>query len=258
MNFDVARLIDILSHHAWVFMRLTGFLMTAPVLSNALVPVRVRVVLLAALTVLIAPAVSATAPAFTFDGRGVLAVANEIVLGAAIGFTVQIAFEALTFAGTVTAMTMGLGFAALVDPMHRGDEPVVGQLYQILAILMYLSVDGHLALLATLADSFRWMAPGGASVGAGGIWSLAVLGGRLFATGIVIALPAVVALLIVNVALGVVSRAAPQLNLYAVGFPVTMIFGFIVLTQTLPVLRRAFETLLSDSLGHAAQLAGAR
>ena len=258
MNLDMHRIVDILAHNAWVFMRLTGFMMTAPVLSNVLVPARIRIVLLLALTMLIAPMVSGQAVAFSFDGASLLGVANEVLLGAAIGFTVLLAFEALSFAGTLTAMSMGLGFAALVDPSHRGEEPVVGQLYQIMAILMYLSVDGHLALLATLAESFRWHPPGQASVGPESLWSLSTLGGRLLASGVVIALPAVVALLIVNVALGVVSRAAPQLNLYAVGFPVTVMFGLVVLVQSFPILRQAFDTILRESLGNAALLAGAR
>ena len=258
MNLDMHRIVDILAHNAWVFMRLTGFMFTAPIFSNVLVPVRIRVVLLLALTILIAPLVSGNVVAMSFDGAGVLGIANELLIGAAIGFTVQVAFEALSFAGTMTAQTMGLGFASLVDPMHRGDEPVVGQLYQILALLMYLSVDGHLALLATLAESFRWLPPAHAELSRDALWSLAALGGKIVGSGVVIALPAVVALLIVNGALGVVSRAAPQLNLYAVGFPVSMMFGLVVLIQALPVLRQSFDTLLRESLGHAALLAGAR
>ena len=258
MHLDMQRILDIMAHNAWVFMRLTGFMLTAPVLSNPLVPARVRIVLLLALTILIAPLVSGKTVALAFDGAGALAVANELLLGAAIGFTVQMAFEALSFAGTMTAMSMGLGFASLVDPSRRGDEPVVGQMYQIIGLLMYLSIDGHLALLATLAESFRWLPPGQGSVAHESLWGLAALGGRIIASGVVVALPAVVALLIVNIALGVVSRAAPQLSLHAVGFPITLMFGLVVLIQALPVLRESFDSLLRESLGHAALLAGAR
>ncbi len=258
MNHDMQRIIEILAHNAWVMLRLSGFMLTAPVLSNALVSVRIRVVLLLALTVLIGPLVSANSTAFAFDGASMLAVANELVLGAAIGFSVMIAFEALTMAGTLTAMTMGLGFASLIDPQHRGEEPVVGTLYQTLALLMYLSVDGHLALLAALAESFRLMPAGAGMLSHEALWSLALMGAKLFASGVVIALPAVVALLIVNVALGVVSRAAPQLNLYAVGFPVSMVFGLLVLMQALPLLRQAFETLLRDALTQSSALSLAR
>ena len=153
---------------------------------------------------------------------------------------------------------MGLGFATLVDPMHRGDEPVVGQFYQILAILVYLAVDGHLVLLGTLIESFRWLPAGGGSLARESLWSMAGLGARLFASGLLIALPGVVALLIVNLALGVMSRAAPQLNLYAVGFPITVMFGMVVLIQALPAVRTGFEGVLRDSLGLAANLAAAR
>lgn len=259
LTLPADRVIDALAHGAWVLLRLSGFMMTAPIFSNSMVPARIRVVLLLALTVLVAPLTAASVAPFAFDGTSLLSGANEILLGAVIGFTVQVAFDALSFAGTFTAMTMGLGFASLVDPTHHGNEqPVVGEIYQTLAVLMYLSVDGHLALLATLAESFRWMPPGAALVGRDSLWAMAGLGARLLGSGVVIALPAVVALLIVNLALGVVSRAAPQLNLYAVGFPVSVMFGLVVLIQVMPTLRDAFDSLLREGFGQAAQLAGAR
>ena len=249
MKFDIGTIIELIARDAWVFLRLTGFMMAAPLLSNVLVPVRIRVILLVALTVLLAPLVAGQSVPMAADAR--------ILLGLGIGFTVQIAVEALSFAGTLTALSMGLGFATLIDPMHRGDEPVVGQLYQVLAILMYISVDGHLVLIGALADSFRWMPAGAASLGRESFWTIGSLGARLFASGLLIALPAVVALLIVNLALGVMSRAAPQLNLYAVGFPITVMFGLVVLVQSLPAVRQGFEQVLRDSLGLAATLAGA-
>lgn len=258
MNLDIATMIDLIARDAWVFLRLTGFMMSAPMLANVLVPVRIRVILLVALTVLLAPLAAAQAVPMAVDGRSLFAAANEILLGIGIGITVQIAVEALSFAGTLTALSMGLGFATLVDPMHRGDEPVVGQFYQVLAILMYLSVDGHLVLIGALADSFRWMPAGMASLGRESFWTLGTLGARLFASGLLIALPAVVALLIVNLALGVMSRAAPQLNLYAVGFPITVMFGLVVLVQALPAIRQGFDQVLRESLGVATALAGAR
>ena len=257
MKFDIGTIIELIARDAWVFLRLTGFMMAAPLLSNVLVPVRIRVILLVALTVLLAPLVAGQSVPMAADARSLLAAANEILLGLGIGFTVQIAVEALSFAGTLTALSMGLGFATLIDPMHRGDEPVVGQLYQVLAILMYISVDGHLVLIGALADSFRWMPAGAASLGRESFWTIGSLGARLFASGLLIALPAVVALLIVNLALGVMSRAAPQLNLYAVGFPITVMFGLVVLVQSLPAVRQGFEQVLRDSLGLAATLAGA-
>jgi flagellar biosynthetic protein FliR len=258
MNLELDKLVPMIARDAWVFLRLTGFMMTAPMLSNVLVPVRIRVILLVALTVLVAPLAARDSVPLGFDARSLLAAANELLVGAAIGFTVQIAIEALSFAGTLTALAMGLGFATLVDPMHRGDEPVVGQFYQILAILVYLAVDGHLVLLGTLIESFRWLPAGGGSLARESLWSMAGLGARLFASGLLIALPGVVALLIVNLALGVMSRAAPQLNLYAVGFPITVMFGMVVLIQALPAVRTGFEGVLRDSLGLAANLAGAR
>lgn len=255
MTFNIDTLVQLIARDAWVFLRITGFMMTAPMLSNVLVPVRIRVLLLVSLTVLIAPLVAGQSVPVGFDARSLFAAANEILVGLGIGFSVQIAIEALSFAGTLTALSMGLGFATLVDPMHRGDEPVVGQFYQVLAILMYMSVDGHLALIATLTESFRWMPAGSGELARGSLLGLASLGARIFASGLLIALPAVVALLIINLALGVVSRAAPQLNLYAVGFPASLLFGLVVLSQAMPALRLGFERMLGESLEVAAALA---
>jgi flagellar biosynthesis protein FliR len=105
---------------------------------------------------------------------------------------------------------------------------VLGQFFTVLAVLIYLGIDGHLALLGSLARSFNSM-PIGAAVNAGLLWTVADWGARVFESGLVIALPATVALIIVNLALGVVSRAAPQFNLFGVGFPLTLSIGFFVL-----------------------------
>lgn len=258
LTLPVDRIVDILAREVWVFLRITGFMATAPVFSNAAAPARIRLVLALALTALVAPLANAHEVRFGFDGASVLAAANELLLGVAIGFTVQIAFDSLTLAGNLTALSMGMGFAALIDPAHHSEQPVVGQVYQIIAILLYLSMDGHLALLGTLAESFRWLPAGTGAVARDSLYGLAGLGARLIASGVVIALPAVIALLIMNVAMGLVSRAAPQLNLFAVGFPVTLMFGLLVLVQVMPALRGSLETLLREGMTQSAQLAGAR
>jgi flagellar biosynthetic protein FliR len=169
----------------------------------------------------------------------------------------RLAFEALTFAGQSISMTMGLGFASLVDPAHGAETPVLGQLLTIFGTLTYLAVNGHLALIAALAKSFSTLPIGGPNVDRNLLWSLAVWGARVFETGLLIALPAVIALVIVNLAVGVVTRAAPQLNLYGIGFTITLIGGFLVLIVGLDGLMVGISSLIDSALAAAADLVAA-
>ncbi|MCZ8129761.1 MAG: flagellar biosynthetic protein FliR [Steroidobacteraceae bacterium] len=254
---DLDALIGALYAHAWPFLRITGLLLVAPVFSAALVPRSAKMVLAITLAVAIAPTVPPAPALEPLSALALLTAVQQLLIGVAIGFAVQVVFDALLLAGQVIALTAGLGFATLVDPSRGVTTPVVGQLYIIVGLLMFLAVDGHLLLLQVLADSFLWMPPGPAGIDSVSLATLVAWGGRIFEAGIVIALPAVVGLLVLNIALGVISRAAPQLNLFSVGFPLGMLFGFLMLVLSLPALQGSFERLLADALDVAARAAGA-
>jgi len=185
-----------------------------------------------------------------------LAAAVEVLIGVAIGMVVQLAFEALTFAGQSISMTMGLGFATLVDPQHGADTPVLGQLFTIFGTLTYLAINGHLILLGALAASFKNMPVGAPNIDQNLLWSMAVWGARVFETGLLVALPAVIALVIVNLALGVVTRAAPQLNLFGIGFTITLMSGFLILIVGLDGLMVGINGLIASALSAAADMVG--
>lgn len=256
MQFDAAQITGWLTALLWPLLRISGLMLVAPVLGANVVPARLRIALALSLAVLVSP-LAPPPPGFDpLSAQGVLAMATQIAIGAAIGFAVQIAFDALVMAGQLVAMTMGLGFATLVDPARGGATPVLSQFLLILGILLFLSVDGHIALIGVLVESFRWAPVGPAGLGEGGLWSLALWGGKVFEAGLVIALPALIALLGINLGMGVVSRAAPQLNLFAVGFPVAMIFGFLVLLLSLPALQGVFIGLLGEAMEVAASVGG--
>jgi flagellar biosynthetic protein FliR len=182
---------------------------------------------------------------------------QEIAIGVAIGFSLQLVFDAITMGGQVIAMSMGLGFAVFVDRTRGVNVPVLGQLFLLLAMLVFLSLDGHLTLIRFLADSFRLLpiASGGLSPEAvGGIleWS-----SQLFAVAIRIALPAIAALIVVNLSFGVMSRAAPTLNLFAVGFPVAMLLGFVVIFLNLGSLPEIVALMMGETWAMLSQLLGA-
>ena len=256
MQFDAAQITGWLTALLWPLLRISGLMLVAPVLGANVVPARLRIALALSLAVLVSPLAPAPAGFDPLSAQGVLAMAMQVAIGVAIGFAVQIAFDALVMAGQLVAMTMGLGFATLVDPARGGATPVLSQFLLILGILLFLSVDGHIALIGVLVESFRWAPVGPAGLGGDGLWSLALWGGKVFEAGLVIALPALVALLGINLGMGVVSRAAPQLNLFAVGFPVAMIFGFLVLLLSLPALQGVFIGLLGQAMEVAASVGG--
>jgi flagellar biosynthetic protein FliR len=253
---DLGHLTAGLEGYAWAFLRLSGFLMVAPLFGQSLVPGRVKLVFALFMTLVLAPLSPPAAFIDPFSATALLTAAQQLLIGVALGFVVQLVFDALLFAGQVIANTMGLGFATMVDPNRGASTVVVSQFFLILGLLLFLAVDGHLVLLSVLADSFRWLPPGPAGLTAPAFATVAAWGGKIFSAGALIALPAVVGLLLVNLALGVVSRAAPQLNLFAVGFPASMLLGFAMLMLSLPSLQGGFERLLLEAFASVQQILG--
>jgi len=257
ISIDAAELTHWALHMWWPALRIGGFVTTAPLLSGPTVPARVKLVLTLGLVVLIGPLAVQPAHLSIFSGDGAFAAVQEILIGMAIGLVVQLAFEALTLAGQTVSMTMGLGFATMVDPQHGAQTTVLGQMFMIFMTLIYLAVDGHLVLLGALADSFRSLPIGASHIGPQFFADVVSWGAQLFETGLLIALPAVVALIIVNAALGVITRAAPQLNLFGVGFPITMLAGFFVLIVGFDGIVSGMSAVVHSALAAAADLAAA-
>lgn len=214
----------------WPFLRITGLCLLAPLFGQRLAPVRVRIILAVALTVMLMPGIPT--PAMDPAGLpGIFTAARELLIGVAMGFMLQMVFDAMVIAGQAIAMSMGLGFATMVDPA-RGNLPVVSQFFVLVAMLLFLAMNGHLVTLSVLAQSFHTL-PIGESLAREGLWTLVNWGTQMFAGALQIALPALTALLTVNIAFGVMSRAAPSMNLFAVGFPVTMTLGFVIMVLSI-------------------------
>ena len=239
----------------WPSLRIGGFILAAPVASEAVVPTLVKIVVTLGLAFLLGPLVQVPAGLSIFSAAGMLAAVLELLIGVAIGMVVQVAFEALVFAGQSISLTMGLWFATLVDPQRGAQVPVLGQMFMIFGTLIYLSINGHLMLLAALAQSFQTL-PIGAPLDQGIFLTLVLWGAHVFDTGLLIALPAVIALVIVNLALGVVTRAAPQLNLFGIGFTITLMSGFVVLLAGLDGIMSGIATLINSALMAASSLVG--
>jgi flagellar biosynthesis protein FliR len=241
----------------WPMLRVGGFVLAAPTLSETVIPGRIKIVMSLSLGFLMAPLAQIPAALSIFSGAGLLAAAQELLIGVAIGMVVQLAFEALIFAGQTISMTMGLGFATLVDPQRGANTTVLGQMFMIFGILTYLAINGHLVLLGALAESFHSLPIGGGHIDGNFLLSVAVWGARVFQSGLLIALPAMIALVIVNLAIGVVTRTAPQLNLFGIGFTITLLCGFFVLIVGLEGIMTSIGNLINGALTAVDELVGA-
>jgi flagellar biosynthetic protein FliR len=243
---ELAQVQTLLASLFWPFVRIGACLMMAPVFGASHVPRRIRVVLAAALALLVAPLMPPPATEL-LSGSGVMITVQQLLIGAALGFTLQMVFDAVTLAGQVLANGMGLGFAMNMDPLRGVSTPALGQLFSVLGTLLFLSMNGHLALIQLLADSFRALPVEGRELDPA-LWRhLADWGGSLFAGALRVALPGMTALIIVNLAFGIVSRAAPALNLFAVGLPVTLVAGLAIIVLSLPALQTGLVALFGES-----------
>ena len=227
------------------FVRISSCLMVAPLFGARFVPARSRLVLSAALTALVVPLIPAPDVA-PFSGAGFVVVAQQLLIGVAMGFALQVVFDALGLAGQLLANSMGLSFAFNVDPLRGSSTAALGQLYIILATLTFLALGGHLALLQLLVGSLHTLPVGTEGLGPEGLWSLVSWTSTLFSGAIMIALPGVTALMIVNLAFGVVSRAAPSLNLFAVGFPISLVVGLVIVMAGIGPLSQGVTQLLGE------------
>lgn len=233
--------------YLWPFFRIGGCLMVAPIFGAVFVPARSRLILAGALTVLVAPMLPAQPAVSPLSPEGLVITAQQVVIGVALGFVVQIIFDSLAMGGQLLANSMGLSFAFNVDPQRGASTPVLGQFYMILATLVFLALNGHLTLIEVLVDGFRTMPVGVDGLGADGLWQVTRWGEQMFRGALIVALPGLTALLIVNLAFGVVSRAAPSLNLFAIGFPVTLICGLVIVLVGLPAVQTAFIDMMREA-----------
>ena len=236
-----------LAAYLWPLIRVGAMLTAAPIFSSRQVPVRFRLMLMLLIAWVVMPTLPPTPPAEVLSHSGFLIMLQQILIGVIMGFILQMVFGALVFGGQMVAYSTGLGFASMVDPQNGVQVPVVAQFYLILATLLFLLSNGHLLLIELLADSFHSMPVAVDGISRNGFLDIVAWGSRLFAGGLLIALPIVGAMLMVNMGMGVVMRAAPQLNIFSVGFPITMLLGFVLMWVTLPNLFGVFNQFLEES-----------
>lgn len=242
--------------YLWPLFRVLALVAMAPVFGAQSVPVRIRVGFSVALTLVIAPVLPPVPVVDPLSSAGLMIVIQQVLIGLAMGFSLKLVFGAFVMAGQLIGQSMGLGFASMVDPLNGVQVPVVSQFYQVLVTLIFLGFNGHLVLLEVLADSFRTLPVGPNGLAMSGVWDLVIWGGQMFSGAVLISLPAVTALLVANIAFGVMTRASPQLNIFAIGFPITLLLGIVVMLVTLPVISPQLNNLMNDVFALMQKLVG--
>jgi flagellar biosynthetic protein FliR len=240
----------------WPFTRIAACMMVAPIFGARFVPMRVRLVLSLAVTVVAAPLLPAPPDVGVFSATGIVITAQQVMIGVAIGFMMQLIFDAIGLGGQLIANSMGLSFAFNVDPSRGASTPALGQFYLLLTTMTFVALDGHLALIELLVRGFQVLPPGTEGLGSVGLRGVASFASTMFAGALSVALPGMTALLIVNMAFGVMSRAAPTLNLFGVGFPIMLVFGLGIVVVGLPLIQSTFASLMAEAFRSIAALQG--
>ena len=241
-------LIALIAHWLYPFLRIGGVLITAPIIGTRVVPARVRLVLCLAISLAIVPVLPITEIAQGFGFQTLIIGAQQLFIGMLIGLVLRLTFIVVEVAGQVIAQQMGLGFASLVDPQTGLQVPVLSQFYITLATLLFLALDAHLVMISIVAESFSAIPVGSAGINGLALEMVLEWSASLFSGAVAVALPVIIALLIVNIAFGVVTRSAPQLNIFAIGFPVIMLFGAVVCYLSLDGLSQHMKHQFDEAL----------
>lgn len=257
MTLTTAEISQWMGSFLWPWLRVSALLLAAPIFGNQQVPVQLRILLSLALAVALVPVVGPV-PAVDFLSLEALLIAvQEVLIGAFIGMLLALAFQVAAMAAEQIALTMGLGFATMVDPQSGMTLPVLSQFFLILVTLLFLSVGGHLMMIELLAESYRSMPVAAGGLAPADYMGFVAFGSHMFAGAVLLALPAVVVLLVVQLAMGVMTRAAPQLNIFSVGFPLTILLGFIaVAALVVPVIGPRMADMWGDAFAAARSLLG--
>ena len=226
----------------WPFSRISAVLLVAPIFSSTLVTVRMRISLALLLTFLIYPLYDWPIIDVT-SGLGFVLFLQQVLIGVAIGIIMHFAFAAITSAGAFIATSMGLSMAVVADPVNGHQSPVLAQILLVLATLVFLSIGGHLIIIEMMLDSFRLIPINEFYVNREMLWAILQWSSLVFSGAVLIALPAMITLLIINSAMGVISRAAPALNVFAVGFPASLFLGLVVIYLLVPFFGSGMENV---------------
>lgn len=229
MDLEYQTMIRMFSQVIWPIARVSGLVISAPVLSSVLIPARIRIFFIFVLCWICAPFVSDKLSLNDFNGWYLVYVVQELGIGLLMGFVMQLVFQIFILGGQIISMQAGLGFAVMTDPSSKASVPLISQFYLLLVTLIFLALNGHLAMLDALIESFRMMPVGEVTLSNSTVWDVIMFSSWMFKEAVLISIPALLALLIVSLSFGIMARAAPQLNIFSLGFPISLLMGFVIM-----------------------------
>ncbi|BBT39303.1 flagellar biosynthetic protein FliR [Pseudomonas guariconensis] len=237
--------------------RVTAVLMTMPIFGTRMLPARIRLYAALAITVVIVPGLPPLPEFDPLSLRGMLLCGEQIIVGAVFGLALQMLFQAFVVAGQIIAVQMGMAFASMVDPANGVNVAVVSQFMTMLVSVLFLVMNGHLVVFEVLTESFTTL-PVGSALVVNHFWEMAGRLSWVLGAALLLVLPAITALLVINIAFGVMSRAAPQLNIFSIGFPLTLVLGMVIFWIALADMLSHYQLLASEALQWLRELARAR
>ncbi|MGJ0624371.1 flagellar biosynthetic protein FliR [Xenorhabdus bovienii] len=253
--FDSEMLSRLVSDFFWPLVRLLALFSTAPIFSEKQTPIKVRISLALAITFLLVPNIpSPQIPIFSVAGVWVMI--QQILIGVALGLTMQIAFAAIRHAGEILGLQMGLSFATFFDPTGGPNMPILARILNLLMMLMFLALDGHLWLLSIIAGTFDSIPIQPMQLNPKGFLLLAQSASLIFINGMMLAMPLITLLLVLNFALGMLNRMTPQLSVFVIGFPLTLTVGIFTLSLLFPMLAPFTERLMAEIFDRLAVIIG--
>ncbi|MGD0959019.1 MAG: flagellar biosynthetic protein FliR [Methylomonas sp.] len=260
MSITEEALLDYLSAFIWPFLRMSGLFLTMPIFglmsgsTASSIPAPVKIIACVLMTITILPGLPSIPNIEIVSFRGWMVGLQQIMLGVSAGFILQMVMSVMGFAGQFIAYGMGLGFASMVDPTTGVQVPVIAQLFIVASGLFFLAVDGHLLLIEMLAQSFHTLPIAMANLEKTDLWRIIIWSGQIFVDGVLLSLPVMVSMLFINLSFGVVSKAAPQLQIFGVGFPITIIIGMALIWICFPGMIDNFSEILHASFTLVSQL----
>lgn len=220
--------------------------MAIPIFSARTTPVKFRLLISFLITWVVIPFIPPLPDVPLMSYAGVMVTIQQMAIGLASAFILQMVFAVLLVGGQSIAYSMGLGFASMVDPASGVQVPVVAQILVITGSLFFMSVNGHLLLIELLIESFKTLPIDVIGLTKADLWAIIIWSGQMFAGGVLLALAIMSVVLFVNVSFGVASKAAPQLQIFGVGFPITIMMGLVLIWILMPNVIEAFSVVLAD------------
>jgi flagellar biosynthesis protein FliR len=243
-----AQINQFIGQYLWPMMRISAFYFAVPIIGARIVPARVRIILALFTTMLVVPLLP-NAPIISFMSlQGMLLIMKEVLIGLSLGFSLQIVMHIFILVGQFVALKLGLGFAAQNDSSSGVSVTILSQFYLLLSSLLFLAINGHLAVIQLIVQSFTSFPVGGTGLAPAHYLHIVTLFSWMFSSALLISLPLLTSMMIVNISFGVMSRSAPQMNVFTVGMPITLMFGYILMWYSLSNFLPLFYQIIEEGL----------